>query len=436
MANSLLPKLKYTIDAIELRFDGLDELDSIQFELFEYPVIFTVRRKDQGGKFEGDEAKRWLCIQKLCALNPNFIDLEYDAPLEWFEFIQKHYPNIQVICSYHDLDGKGLTLDEFLESVESKPHALLKYAKYCENALQGLELLNSARCLSLQKLSVIAMGPHASFVRVLGPLMGNYFDYACLDETKATASGQISVADFHDIYHYPNLNSNTKIYALLGHPVEHSLGHHLHNQYFFEHEKSCVYVKIDIEETHLKRFLKLAHKLPFEGFSVTMPLKQVVSKLITNSTDKPINTLKRDKDGWQGFNTDGLGALQAINLSKPAKILILGFGGAARGIGCALEEAGHEISYAFREGQAGDWENDEKIDGIISTLPPVAWENTHPIFKKVLSLLDSKLWVMDINYNQASFFEDVAAQKGCHIISGYQMFLGQAIYQWQHWEQN
>jgi 3-dehydroquinate dehydratase/shikimate dehydrogenase len=281
---------------------------------------------------------------------------------------------------------------------------------------------------------VIAMGPHVSFIRVLGPLMGNYFDYACFDENHATASGQISIAEFHDIYHYTNLNPNTRIYALLGHPVAHSLGHQLHNQYFLDHEKSSVYVKIDIEQPDLKDFLKLAHTLPFDGFSVTMPLKQVTGQLVNNPCEDAINTLLRDKKDWQGFNTDGVGALQALNLTKPSKILILGFGGAARGIGYALEGAGHQVTYVYRSQQDNqDWGNDSNFDGFISTLPPTAWENIHPIFKKVMSFLRPDIWVMDINYNQASFFEDFAAKKGCLIISGYQMFLEQAKLQWKYW---
>ena len=96
---------------------------------------------------------------------------------------------------------------------------------------------------------------------------------------------------------------------------------------------------------------KLQHFLAAggHGANITLPHKQAVMALCTDISARArraaaVNTLLRSDDGWRGDNTDGLGLVldlsdQAIKLDA-ASVLIIGAGGATRGIVPALLDAG------------------------------------------------------------------------------------------------
>ena len=67
------------LDGIELRLDYFDQIDLSSLRLFlqkvGLPVIFALRRADQGGRFLGTEEERLALIESLCSLGPAYVDL-------------------------------------------------------------------------------------------------------------------------------------------------------------------------------------------------------------------------------------------------------------------------------------------------------------------------------------------------------------------------
>jgi len=138
--------------------------------------------------------------------------------------------------------------------------------------------------------------------------------------------------------------SKTKIFGVLGHPIGHSLSPVMHKAFFKEKKINADYFAFDVDEKNLGDAIHGADALKFCGLNVTIPHKISVIKYMDEISEEArlinaVNTIKFDyvKDLIIGYNTDGIGAINAIekNLNdglKGKKIFILGAGGAARAI--------------------------------------------------------------------------------------------------------
>jgi 3-dehydroquinate dehydratase/shikimate dehydrogenase len=451
------------IDAIEIRFDYWSKLDGrkIKFlqEFLPIPMIFTIRNKEQGGYFQGSEKQRLKQIYKLASLKPEYLDLEYNVGDNVIDFILTNYPEIKLIGSYHNFTETPYDLDKILNLLKRKSFHIYKIATYANNTLDALRMLifikeNSSK----NNLIGICMGQLGVSTRILGKILGSIISYATIDNECKSAPGQINLDIMLKLYNYRSLNNKTNIYALLGDPVISSLGDVFHNAAFRYLNKNAVYVKLKVSERELISALSYLKKLPFKGFSVTMPLKELAFKLV-DATDndskyiKAINTIIiKDKKEYFGFNTDGKGAVAAlseiINLSNK-RFVILGAGGAAKAIAYEISKMGSDLTILNRtikkakdiskicccsayELSKFHYVSGQGYDIIINTIPTSAYISNPPIDQNYII---PSCWAMDINYqlNSKTPFLDMAKNKGNNCISGYNMFVHQAILQLSNW---
>ncbi|MGI9330361.1 MAG: shikimate dehydrogenase [Gammaproteobacteria bacterium] len=140
-------------------------------------------------------------------------------------------------------------------------------------------------------------------------------------------------------------------YGVIGHPITHSKSPVIHAQFAEQTGEDIRYEAVDIPPVQLKqRILRLVNA-GMRGFNVTVPHKEAVAALVDTCTPRAelagaVNTVTVGKDGQlSGDNTDGVGLVRdlsenlAISL-QGTRILILGAGGAARGIVPALLMSG------------------------------------------------------------------------------------------------
>ena len=136
------------------------------------------------------------------------------------------------------------------------------------------------------------------------------------------------------------ITGKTKVVGLIGHPVEHSLSPAMHNAAFKYLDLDFVYVPFDVSRKQLESAITGAKSLNIKGLNVTIPHKSEVINYL-DSLDEiseligAVNTIKFSIQGVEGYNTDGVGAVRAIeeiSSIKNKKIIILGAGGASRAI--------------------------------------------------------------------------------------------------------
>lgn len=135
--------------------------------------------------------------------------------------------------------------------------------------------------------------------------------------------------------------------AVIGDPVAHSLSPPMHNAALKDLGLPFSYTKIRVKPDQLKKFLKTRGK-KLAGFNCTLPHKEAVIPFldwISQGARRAgaVNTVVQRNGKFFGFNTDGTGylisLLQDTGFSPEKKrVLILGAGGAARGLAMSLAE--------------------------------------------------------------------------------------------------
>ena len=134
------------------------------------------------------------------------------------------------------------------------------------------------------------------------------------------------------------IKGSTNIVGLIGHPVEHSFSPPMHNAAFDELGMDYAYVAFDVNPAELQKAIEGARSLNIKGFNVTIPHKIDVMKYLDEIDDVAeligaVNTI--DFKNLKGYNTDGIGAVRAIEevtSIKNKNVVIAGAGGASRAI--------------------------------------------------------------------------------------------------------
>ena len=144
------------------------------------------------------------------------------------------------------------------------------------------------------------------------------------------------------------ITGSTNIVALIGHPVEHSFSPPMHNAAFRKLDMDWAYVAFDVNPNNLKSAVEGAKALNIKGFNVTIPHKIDVMEFLDEIDEVAdligaVNTI--DFKSMKGYNTDGIGAVKAIEEVTPIKnrnVVVAGAGGASRAISFYIAKYGAE----------------------------------------------------------------------------------------------
>ena len=141
-----------------------------------------------------------------------------------------------------------------------------------------------------------------------------------------------------------NIDAKTQKFGIIGYPLGHTYSPAMHNAAFDAMGINAVYLVFQT-----KNLLQLKHslkQLQVQGLSVTIPYKVRIRNLVDKIDPLAlqigsVNTVVQNKEGlFEGYNTDGLGAVHAIEESgfdlRKKKVLIIGSGGSARAIAFAI----------------------------------------------------------------------------------------------------
>lgn len=131
-------------------------------------------------------------------------------------------------------------------------------------------------------------------------------------------------------------------YAVIGFPVAHSKSPFIHRCFAEQTGQALSYEAIEVAPEALAETVAALHADGYRGLNVTLPHKLAVMSACAQIAPAAqlagaVNTLVRGDEGWQGDNTDGAGFIADLtrNLGVDIagkRVLVLGAGGAARGI--------------------------------------------------------------------------------------------------------
>ena len=156
------------------------------------------------------------------------------------------------------------------------------------------------------------------------------------------------------------ISGKTKVCCVIGDPIEHSLSPLIHNAAFRHLKLDFVYVAFRVKEEELEEAVRGIRALKIHGLNVTMPHKTAIIKYLdeidrTAKAIGAVNTVLNADGKLVGFNTDGVGALNALKNNqvelRGKKILLLGAGGAAKAIAFHLAPEVEEFRILNRTGK-------------------------------------------------------------------------------------
>jgi shikimate dehydrogenase len=254
------------------------------------------------------------------------------------------------------------------------------------------------------------------------------------------------------------MDAQTELYGVIGNPVHHSLSPIIHNGAFKRLGWNAVYLAFEINNA--EEALRGIRGLGVRGVSVTIPFKTEVIPFLDKVEGLArkigaVNTIVNRSGKLIGYNTDCNGALEALEERtdlRGKRVVLLGAGGAARGIGFGLRERECPLIVVNRskeKGQslckelgcdylpisslirmkAGGLEADIIINA--TSLGMYPRERQTPIPKK---LLREGMIVMDIVYQplQTKLLRQ-AKEKGCVTVDGLEMLIRQGMAQFEIW---
>lgn len=154
--------------------------------------------------------------------------------------------------------------------------------------------------------------------------------------------------------------SFTDRYAVCGYPIKHSKSPRIHQLFAEQCRQDLVYTAMEVLPEQFSVTVTEFFAQGGKGLNCTVPLKELAWQFASRKTpraesSKAVNTLAVQPDGSiLGDNTDGIGLVTDLTINhgitlKASRMLILGAGGASRGIiGPLLEQSPHELVIANR----------------------------------------------------------------------------------------
>ncbi len=251
------------------------------------------------------------------------------------------------------------------------------------------------------------------------------------------------------------MNGHTQLYGIIGNPVRHSLSPIIHNGVFRRRGFNAVYLAFEVH--HLEEAVRGVKGLGIRGLSVTMPFKTAILPFLDRLEGvaekiRSVNTIAHENEMLIGHNTDGSGAIEALEEKmniQGKSVFLLGAGGAGRAIAFGLKERGCRMTIANRSLDKGralakelgvgfvplpfaagtGIEADVIINATSVGMHPQVEESPLP-----QEMLPKGMTVMDIVYRplRTRLLRE-AEERGCQTIDGLEMLARQGAAQQRIW---
>ena len=341
------------ITGYELRLDRAPQNLNLARIAKEFgPFVATCLPQSQGGLFEGTpEAWRYR-LTSAAEAGAAFVDVPLDQ--EVFDLPDSCHR----IHSIHERPGVFLKLEEEL----AKAVARCQPGDYCKIVSWASALEDAARATRLYaifdamekpdgvRLLAFAQGPGGRASRLHAPALGAPWMYVSWPG-ETLAPGQFALYDFLPA----EIGLDTSLLGVVGKPTEHSRSPLLWNAAFQSNPSLGAAIYAAQESNDLDSFLKDHAAKPFRAFSVTTPLKSQLMEVADAWTESVEdagagNFLMRKGELWIAQNSDGLGAMDAMEEAglSSGKVLIYGWGPAARSVAFEADKRGYTVSVAVR----------------------------------------------------------------------------------------
>ncbi len=446
-------------ELVELRLDYIGRKSIDLTKLIKHrptPVVVTCRRKEDGGRWSRTEEERLMLLRSAIAMGADYVDLEFDVAVKI-----PRYGKTKRIVSLHNFEGTPDDLPEIHRELAAMDADIVKIATYAnsfDDVIRMLDLMKNAKVPTIG----ISMGDTGTITRILASRYNAPFTYCVFSSERRVAPGQLTFEQMKNVYRVDSINENTTLYGVVADPVAHSYSPLIHNAAFAIEDLNARYLPFRVPPEDLEAFLKWCPKNGVRGLSVTIPHKESIMPFLNRAETAAqeigaINTvIFDDQDQLLGYNTDYRAAMDCLNEAmktrtsepepfKGRNALLLGAGGVSRAIGYGLRNRGALLFITSR--------SKERTDHLAAQFnaTPVAWADRYEVKPGIVvngtpvgmfpdldntpydpKDLDQRTLIFDTIYNpEQTLLMKMGRGVGCPVISGMEMFIRQAAYQYK-----
>ncbi len=355
--------------------------------------------------------------------------------------IQRPGSNSPVIASVYD-ELRTMSSQEIVEKMNSFD-CDIAVGTFMVNRPADLVSIIDASALIQKKHVLIGLGEMGSITRYRSKLLGNEFDYAHVGTPQYY--GQMSVDELRET------DSDSLIIGLVGHPLSQSASKRMHTQALKDAGINGHYINFDT--VSLEGLDDVIRDYDIKGLNVTIPYKDDILAYVDVLDQSAKNTgaasmILNTGDRLIGSNTDVDGARFAlekagVEIEVGMKILVIGSGGVAMACCYLFTSEGADVTIMGRNPksvqqlckkfgcESTDKSDPSEYDMIVNCSPIGMYEEEkYPID---LTKIRSEQVIFDVVYTKETQLECVGRERGCTIVPGLDMLIGQGMRAFEVW---
>ena len=349
--------------------------------------------------------------------------------------------DIPVISSVRD-DVRTMSSQEIIKKM-TEVESEISVGTFMVNRPADLVAIYDASTLVRKRHVLTGLGEMGSITRYRSQQLGNDFDYAHV--------GTPSYLGQMDVDGIRNVGSDSLIIGLVGHPLDQSASKRMHTQALKDAGINGHYINFDT--VSLDGLDDVIRDYEIKGLNVTIPYKDDILAYIDVEDQSAKNTgaasmIVNTGDRLIGSNTDVDGAKFAleragVEIEPGMRILVIGSGGMAMACCYLFTNKGAEVTIIGRNQKTVKdlcrkfgCETTDKFDPseyeMIVNCTPIGMyeEERYPID---ITKIRSEQVIFDVVYTKETQLEKVGAERGCRIVPGLDMLIGQGMRAFEVW---
>lgn len=194
-------KIESIVDLYEVRIDLIGESWTDVAKQLTKPWIATNRMVEEGGKWEGNEARRIEKLLQAIELGAKIVDIESNAK-NVDNIIRLIRKRATCLLSFHDFQKTPSfdTLKQIVQKELKSGADICKVVTTCQTFEDNLSVMKLYSEFPEVKMVAFTMGAQGFISRVMSPLIGAYFTYGAVKKGVESAPGQLPISDMLQIY--------------------------------------------------------------------------------------------------------------------------------------------------------------------------------------------------------------------------------------------
>ncbi|KAA1246572.1 type I 3-dehydroquinate dehydratase [Aquimarina sp. RZ0] len=351
-----LHDLPLSVSLLEIRADLLYNTQGIKNSTA-IPLVYILRSKKEGGKFEGSKTERQLLLIEASYIY-DYIELEGERDLipELLDIIPAKKRRI----AWYGAPKKYTALYQQVLKYLKTPANTYKIVVTATNHKDSTLIIRLLDAINNRQVIGYAVGKTAEWTQILAPFMGapevpSVMDYQ--DQSTPYFTPNQLIGD----YGLPNVYRVEQLFGIVGNPVLGSISPSQHNSAY--QKLGLPYLYLPFETRDFSSFMNEIMEnnsipIPLSGVTVVAPFKREgymaskYNKGINNKVFGVCNGMIKKDQEWISFSTDASGAIAALELITTdwyqKSIAIIGCGGTGRTIAASLKKFTSEITLVNR----------------------------------------------------------------------------------------